>query len=148
MKQKRQQLYKRWIRMLDRCNNPKHVAFHRYGGRGIKVCNRWKTFENFWKDMHKSFDPSLTLERINNNKGYSVRNCRWASNEEQSKNKSSNVFLTYKKLTLTLGEWSKHLGINKQTLSERLRRGWSAEETLSKPVDTRHWSREKVLLNS
>lgn len=72
--------------MKARCYNPGSASYHRYGGRGIKVCKRWMKFENFYADMG---DPpkELSLDRMNNERGYSPSNCRWATRSEQAKNR-------------------------------------------------------------
>jgi hypothetical protein len=88
-KQHRQRppLYWTWAGMKARCENPNHKAYLNYGGRGITVCKRWQTFENFAKDMGPKPTPEHTLERINNDRGYSPANCKWATIEEQVANK-------------------------------------------------------------
>lgn len=79
-------IYPIWGAMIQRCCNPKNPNYKHYGGRGIKVCNQWKKFENFFNDVgHKP--EGKTLERINNNKGYNKRNCKWATWKEQANNK-------------------------------------------------------------
>lgn len=79
-------IYSTWCNMLDRCRNPKNHQFNDYGGRGISVCNRWMTFENFYADMGDR-PPGLLLERINNDLGYKPSNCKWATWNDQAKNK-------------------------------------------------------------
>lgn len=78
--------YKTWADMMQRCNNPKARAYKYYGARGIKISKRWQTFSNFYKDMGER-EEGLTLERVDNNKGYNSKNCKWATMKEQSKNK-------------------------------------------------------------
>jgi hypothetical protein len=78
--------YHIWAAMRTRCENPKHVAYHRYGGRGIKVCGSWKKFENFLIDMGRRPGPNYSLDRIDNNGDYEAANCRWATSREQFAN--------------------------------------------------------------
>jgi len=79
--------YRIWWAMIQRCRNPKHARFHRYGGRGITVCARWKRFELFYSDMGKRPSRSLSIDRMNNSLGYYPSNCRWATRSQQQKNK-------------------------------------------------------------
>lgn len=79
-------IYRTWVNMIDRCYNKNHKYYHRYGGRGILVCKQWHKFPPFYEDMGDCPQKS-TLERINNNKGYSLKNCTWATMSEQSKNR-------------------------------------------------------------
>jgi len=78
-------IYNVWASMLQRCRNPNHRAFHNYGGRGITVCKRWEKFENFFADMGLP-PPNRSLDRRDNNRGYTPDNCRWATRSEQNRN--------------------------------------------------------------
>ncbi len=128
-------VYRIWSGMWNRCRNDKSKDFPRYGGRGIKVCDRWNSFELFLEDMGEP-DSNATIERKNNDLGYCKSNCVWASNITQARNRRSNVILTFNGETLCLSEWSERLGVNKCLLSKRLSRGWSIDATLSTPVMT------------
>lgn len=118
--------YRIWGSMLNRCNNPKNPAYPRYGGRGITVCDRWHTFDNFLQDMGVR-PQGTSLDRINNNKGYCAENCKWSTQSEQQNNKSSCRYLAIDGVTKTIRQWSKETGINPATIAHRLNRGISPE---------------------
>jgi len=108
-------LYNIWISMLARCENPNSTNFHLYGARGIKVCDRWKDCRNFSEDM--GLRPfRYTIERIDNNGNYEPSNCRWASYEDQGKNKRNNRILSFEGKTQILGEWAKEWKVKACTL--------------------------------
>lgn len=113
-------LYRRWLGMMSRCHKKTNTKYKDYGGRGIKVCPSWHEFMNFYNDNKESFKPELELDRIDNNKGYSPENCRWATRAEQCLNKRTNRFLTYKGKKQTVSEWAKELPITDATLRGRL----------------------------
>jgi len=119
--------------MLKRCTNKNQKDFHRYGGRGIKVCDRWRNFNNFLKDMGNR--PSgLTLERRDINDDYSPENCYWATRSQQSRNKSNNTIIEINGEKKILIEWLEYYDIKVSTYRQRLKRGWSQIEALTKPV--------------
>ena len=129
---KRHPLYSIWSSMRDRCNNPKNHAFHNYGGRGIKVCNRWDDFTKFKNDMGKR--PRLhSLDRIDNNGNYEPSNCHWANRSQQMANCRINVNVKFRGEIKNLTEWSRITKIPRPCLRARLRRGWNIELALSKP---------------
>lgn len=123
-----------WSNMIARCNNPKHKAYKNYGGRGIFVSDSWRDFNVFLADMGRRPSPKHSLDRINNNLGYSRENCKWATWDEQNRNKRNNCLLTLNMVTLSLPEWATKIGIKKSTLASRIHKGWSDEECLSTPV--------------
>lgn len=122
-----------WEGMMRRCYSKKRKAYPSYGGRGIKVCKRWHKFENFLQDMGER-PKGLTLERVNNGKGYSPKNCKWATYTEQANNTRSNRNIEYQGIIATLSEWSKKKGIKQGTLHSRLKNGWDIQSAIETPV--------------
>lgn len=121
-----------WSSMRERCDQPNHPAFKNYGGRGIKVCERWATsFENFLADMGER-PPNLELDRIDNEEGYEPGNCRWTTRLVQARNRRSNVLLTHDGVTLTISAWAQRTGIKSSTIVERIRRGWSHTKAVTR----------------
>lgn len=125
--------YSTWAGMLQRCTNQNNIAFENYGGRGIDVCERWKIFENFLSDMGRK-PKGFSLERIDNNKGYSPENCKWASKAEQNRNNRRNKMLSYNGETLIMKDWAAKAGISYSCLRKRIKLGWSIEKTLTTPI--------------
>lgn len=120
-----------WRAMLDRVKNPNHQNRSDYQDRGIGVCDHWLSYGNFLADMGKKPDPSYTIERIDNEKGYEPANCRWATRADQMRNTRKNVMLTWNNMVLTLAEWARKVGIDQRVISRRLRRGWTVKEALT-----------------
>lgn len=120
-------IYNVWCNMIRRTSNPKTWNYHRYGGRGIAVCKRWNKFEKFYNDMKEGYLAHLTLDRINNDKGYFKKNCRWVSKAEQSRNRRDNV--KYK--GETLAEAERRLSLKAGTIHMRLKSGWSFERSFT-----------------
>lgn len=113
--------YYAYNHMISRCTNPKDNGYSYYGGRGIGICNRWlKSFENFIKDMGLKPHHKAQLDRIDNNKGYSKENCRWATKSENMRNRRNNVKISYNGETRLLCEWSEYLDIDYGVLWYRL----------------------------
>lgn len=131
-------LYHIWQKMISRCQNINDQAYERYGGRGIKVCHEWQGengFQNFYEwSMKNGYAKNLTIDRKDNNKGYSPDNCRWATMKEQQNNRRNNNLLDLDGERHTIAEWSEITGINAATIRSRLKRGWSIKDTLTKKV--------------
>ncbi|MDF2535516.1 MAG: hypothetical protein K0R18_1675 [Bacillales bacterium] len=130
-------IYFAWAQMIQRCNNPKNEAYPNYGGREIKVCNEWLSFEKFYEDMGDR-PNGMTLDRKDNDRGYFKENCRWATKEEQENNKRTNKIITFNGKTLSLKQWSYEVNINYNTLTKRLNKGWSIEDTLTRKVQVQN----------
>lgn len=129
-------LYRIWSNMCNRCSNKNNPVWRRYGERGITVCDDWKTFENFRKwAVENNYTDILTIDRIDNNKGYNPSNCRWADNFVQSNNKRNNHMIEYRGEIKTLSEWAKCLNIPYKTLHRRIvGLGWKIERAFNQPV--------------
>lgn len=121
--------YYSWSSMRSRCTNENDSYYHRYGGRGIKVCERWERFENFLSDMGER-PAGLTLDRVNNDGNYEPGNCRWATRAEQHSNRHDNRRLSYGGKTLIIAEWSRLSGTRQQTITWRTNKGWPAGEAI------------------
>lgn len=122
-------VYLAWAAMKNRC---KHSP--RYVRRNIKVCRRWLSFESFYEDMASAYRPGLTLDRVDNDKGYSPSNCRWATPLAQSTNKRNNVRIDTPWGNLTLSQAAQKAGISAGTLRNRFVMGWSGN-ALFAPVE-------------
>lgn len=126
-----------WQGMHTRCRNKKQKAAHNYVNRGIRVCNRWDKFENFYEDMGERPTDDHTLERIDNDKGYSPDNCKWATKSEQANNTRMTRRVLYGGVCKPASDWDRYLGFPVGTVSRRLRDGWSEEEAITLPTNTR-----------
>lgn len=137
--------YTIWALMKDRCLNIRATGYKHYGGRGIKVCEEWLQFKNFRDDLLESYnihvkkfgEKNTTIERIHNGKGYFLSNIRWATLEEQARNKRSNHLITYKNKTKTLTQWAKEFELDCRTLTKRLNKKWPLEKCFEKPTKTK-----------
>lgn len=128
-------LYETWQGMKDRCYKEQDCAFKYYGKNGIKICDEWQEFEPFYKwAIANGYSDDLTIDRIDVNGNYEPSNCRWATRKEQANNKTTNRHISFEGETKTLKQWSETLGISHQTISSRLKRGWSIDLALNTPV--------------
>lgn len=136
--------YNSYWTMRQRCTNPKNTNYHRYGGRGIKVCQRWLgSFPDFLTDMGPQPTPQHSLDRYPNRDGnYEPGNCRWASQSEQMNNTRRCRFVTIDGRTQSLSQWARELGRHPKTVHERVRTGWDEIEALTTPTaaDNGGWS--------
>ncbi len=121
--------YNTWRAMKERCENPGNKRYHEYHDRGITVCDEWHSFENFLRDMGKR-PEGTTLERLDNDLGYYKDNCKWATNIEQANNRRNNHVITYENQSKTLMQWSRLMGIHRETLRARLKQGWDIGRTI------------------
>jgi len=132
--------YSTWLAMIQRCENSRATRFNNYGGRGIKVCKRWrKSFTNFFHDMGKR-PPGFTIERKNVNGNYTKKNCIWADRFTPANNTTQNRIVILRGVKKTAAQWSRELGIPANTIRGRLFVGKSDSESLL-PIDTIHSSR-------
>jgi len=135
--------------MKQRCFNPSFKNYHRWGGRGITICDRWiDSFENFYADLGDKPSKSHSLDRADNDGNYTPENCRWATREEQDNNRSDSRLITYKGETMTATQWGKRLDVNPRMLTERLSRGWSIEKTLGQASERHETTATKEILKS
>lgn len=131
-------LYKIWTSMRERCNNPNHKQYGAYGGRGITVCEEWGDYCSFKKwALDNGYTDSLTIDRKNNDLGYSPNNCRWATKKEQANNRRSNHLLTFDGETHNIELWAEITGLPRTAIDKRLRRGWSDQRILTTPLLTK-----------
>lgn len=122
-----------WQQMKERCHNPRKASYARYGAIGITVCRRWRnSFEAFYADMGPR-PPAHTLERVDNSLGYSPKNCRWATWDDQYRNRRQTVWLEYDGRRQCRKDWATEFGIDEATLAQRLQRGWDMHSALRAP---------------
>jgi hypothetical protein len=137
-----------WKGMTQRCCNPKHISYKNYGAVGITVCPRWrKSFGNFLEDVGQRPAGQYSLERIDNGKGYTPSNVRWATPVEQGRNKRNNRYITYKGEVRTLSDWARVRKTNMVTLHARLKR-WNINEAFEIPKNekVKYWRKRRKAL--
>ncbi len=124
-----------WMRMIDRCANPKNNRYYAYGARGITVCAAWvRSFQVFYDSVGPRPSSEHSLDRVNNDGSYEHGNVRWATRIEQANNKRTNVFLTLNGDTMTHAQWSRRMGVDRRIIESRVKAGWSVAATLLAPV--------------
>lgn len=131
---KSSKLYNVWCAIRNRCQNPNQKSYKDYGAKGIRVCEKWQTFEGFYEDMGESFVEGLTIERKDLKGNYCPENCEWITKEQQALNKSNLVTVTYKGVTAPLVVFCNEMNLKSRTIYHRLRRGWSVEQALETPM--------------
>lgn len=130
-------LYCVYNSMIQRCSCPTHHAYHNYGGRGITVCDEWRNDSKAFLSWAYSngYEKGLSLDRIDNDKGYSPDNCRWVSSKAQNNNKRTNRKITVNGECRTMTEWAEYLGTSRNVIWRRINKlGWSEEEAVTTPA--------------
>jgi hypothetical protein len=119
-----------WAGFRSRCEQPTNHAYKNYGGRGVKVCDRWSSFAAFYEDMGPRPSNQHSIDRIDNGGNYEPENCRWATHGMQARNRRVNHFITFGGETKCLADWARSIAISPQHLSGRLRGGWPLSAAL------------------
>jgi hypothetical protein len=131
--------YRAWTSMKSRCNNPNHTAYTRYGGRGIRVCQRWNdSYEAFVEDVGDRPSPLHSLDRQDNNGNYEPGNVRWATSHEQNRNTRANRTIEIDGVTKSLAEWLEVYGRTRETFYQRVARGMTEREALETPLQKKN----------
>lgn len=126
--------YKSWATMLTRCTNPRTKGYENYGGRGIKVCEKWRSFESFLSDMGLKPTPKHSIDRIDNDGDYKPSNCRWATKLQQDRNRRTNRNIEYNGQVKCITEWANLFNLHPMTLTYRLDSGWEIGKALTTPT--------------
>jgi hypothetical protein len=126
--------YRSWVSMRKRCQNPTDVGYNEYGSRGITVCARWASFAAFLDDMGPKPSPLHSIDRIDNEGPYSPENCRWATSQQQARNRRSNRLVKFKGKMMCLAEAIEASGQSFQLVKTRLYRGWTIDRALTQKV--------------
>ena len=124
-------IYASWHSMRERCDNPKHPCYLAYGGRGITVCEEWRSFSGFLRDMGASYFPGATVDREDMDEGYSLGNCRWLPAEVNRKIKRNCIYVTYRHRRRRLRDLAVSRGLEYSKVYYRYRQGYSVEDCLS-----------------
>lgn len=132
--------YRAWSNMKNRCDNPNYTLFHRYGGRGISVCDSWgDDYKVFLSDMGRATSKEHSIDRIDNNLGYCKENCKWATRIEQANNKGNNTIHEYNGKKNTLAGWCRDLNLNYTKTQMRLQRGMSFDMAIASELPIKHY---------
>lgn len=137
--------YRTWKGIVQRCTDANAPIYRYYGGRGVTICDRWRSFEAFLADVGFKPNPTVSLDRIDNDRGYEPGNVRWASKRDQARNRRSNHILTAHGESLPLVEWAARLGVSHASILSRIARGWTVEAALLTPPRADKRRREKGL---
>lgn len=129
-------LYSRYKHIKERCYNPNSKSYHRYGGRGIKMCDEWLNNYQLFEDwcLSNGFQEGLAIDRIDNDGNYSPDNCRFVTLKENNQKRNTTRWYTINGETKNLQQWCDHYGIKRGTVHTRLEHGWSIEDALTQPV--------------
>lgn len=131
-KQSYSKLYKVWNAMKTRCYNRNFMYYCNYGGRGIKICDEWKDFINFYNwAIQNGYKEGLTIDRINNDDDYKPNNCRWITRKQQNNNMRKNILIEYNGKKQTISEWANEYNLSRVALYYRLKRKWDIEKALT-----------------
>ncbi len=130
--------YRTWIGMIVRCENPNHTKYHHYGGKGIRVCPKWReSFPAFLADLGHKPTKKHTLERRDGGKDYTPENCYWATRVQQNNNTTRNRLITWRGENHTLADWARIMRLPRTVVTNRLYHHWSIERALTKPLSRR-----------
>lgn len=140
--QRHTKLYEVWKTMKQRCFNPNCDSYKNYGARGITIYSDWKdNFNSFYEwSISNGYQDGLTIDRIDFNGNYEPSNCRWVDRLTQANNTRTNVFIEFNNEVHTIAEWSRIYNIKQSVLSDRLRRGWSIEKSLTSPIKQKNYN--------
>lgn len=137
--------HRAWLAMINRCTNPNATSYKHYGARGITVCDRWlNSFTDFLSDIGFAPSKGHSIDRKNNNLGYSPENCFWATIVEQQNNKRSNRFFEYNGESKSIIQWSEITNMPCGTIRSRIDRGWPIKEALTLPIGFKFFGNSKV----
>lgn len=141
----KEKFYFLWQAVLRRCRNSHAKEYKYYGGRGIKVCKRWLSYENFCADMRVGYREGLQIDRIDNDGNYEPENCRWVTPKQNSRNRSNNRILEFNGQIMCKSAWSEKLGLRLKIIDKRLRLGWPVSRVLTEPVRLQRFSGKSYL---